>query len=76
MQHTTNPFHPPVEKPCPLGWLWRTVGDAITHKLLDSSSNKIFYCTAVHPADDIHPNKHLLNCLGSQTDPTNPNQLH
>ena len=40
------------------------VGDAITHKLLDSSSNKILYRSAVHPADDIHPNKHLLTDLG------------
>ena len=31
------------------------VGDAITHKLLDSSSNKILYRSAVCPADDIHP---------------------
>ena len=34
------------------------VGDAITHKLLDSSSNKILYRSAVHPADGHHPNKH------------------
>ena len=40
------------------------VGDAITHKCLDSSSNKIIYRSAVHPADDIHPNKHLLPDLG------------
>ena len=40
------------------------VGDAITHKLLDSSSNKILYKSAVCPADDIHPNKHLLTDLG------------
>ena len=40
------------------------VGDAITHKLLDSSSNKIIYRSDVHPADDIHPNKHLLSDLG------------
>ena len=39
------------------------VGDAITHKLLDSSSNKILYRSAVCPADDIHPNKHLLTDL-------------
>ena len=36
------------------------VGDAITHKLLDSSSNKIIYRSAVHPVDDLHPNKCLL----------------
>ena len=40
------------------------VGDAITHKLLYSSSNKILYRSAVHPADDINPNKHLLTDLG------------
>ena len=40
------------------------VGDAITHKLLDSSSNKIIYRSAAHPADDIHPNKGLLSDLG------------
>ena len=40
------------------------VGDAITHKLLDSSSNKIIHRSAVHPADDIHPNKRLLSDLG------------
>ena len=32
------------------------VSDAITHKLLDSSSNKIIYRSAVCLADDIHPN--------------------
>ena len=36
------------------------VGDAITHKLLDSSSNKIIYRSAAHLADDIHHNKCLL----------------
>ena len=36
------------------------VGDAITHTLMDSSSSKILYRSAVHPADDIHHNKHLL----------------
>ena len=40
------------------------VGDAITHKLLDSSSNKILYRSPVHPADDLHPNKCLLTDLG------------
>ena len=33
------------------------VGDAITKKFLDSSSNQIIYRSAVHPADDLHPNK-------------------
>ena len=40
------------------------VGDAMTHKALDSSSNKIVYRYAVRPADDLHPNKHLLPELG------------
>ena len=30
------------------------VGDAITHKLLNSSSNKLLYRSAIHPSDDIH----------------------
>ena len=32
------------------------VGNAITYKHLDSSSNKIIYRSAVCPADDLHPN--------------------
>ena len=40
------------------------VGDAITHRLLDSSSNKMLYRSAVHPANELHPNKHLLTDLG------------
>ena len=36
------------------------VSDATTHKLLDSSYNKIIYRSVFCPADDIHPNKHLL----------------
>ena len=40
------------------------VGDAITHNFWDSSSNKIIYRSAVHPADDLHRNKHLLTDLG------------
>ena len=38
--------------------------DAITHKLLDNSSNKIICRSAVCPADDIHPKKHLLSDFG------------
>ena len=49
------------------------VGDAITHKHLDSSSNKIIYRSAVCPADELHPNKYLLTDLGGQWDPTNIN---
>ena len=40
------------------------VGDAITHKLLDSSSQKTIYRSAVRPVDDIHHNEHLLTDLG------------
>ena len=49
------------------------VGDAITHKLLDSSSNKIIYRSAVCPADDIHPSKHLLSDLGESEGSNNAN---
>ena len=51
------------------------VGDAITHKLLDSSSNKIIYGFAVHPADDIHPNKHLLTDVGEPVGSNKPKAL-
>ena len=52
------------------------VGDAITHKLLDSSSNKIQYRSAVHPPDGIHPNKCLLTDLGELLGSNNPNPSH
>ena len=52
------------------------VGDAITHKLLDSSSNKIIYRSAVHPTDDLHSNKHLLPDLGESVGQTNSNPSH
>ena len=39
------------------------VGGAIMNKLLYSSSNKIIHKSAVHPADDIHPNKGLISDL-------------
>ena len=48
------------------------VGDAITHKLLDSSSNKIIYQSAAHPADNLHPNKHLLADLGESVGSNKP----
>ena len=51
------------------------VGDAIAHKLLDSSSNKIIYRSAVHPADDIHPNKHLLSDIGDSVGSKKPNPI-
>ena len=40
------------------------MGDAITHKLIDSSSKKIIYRSAVRPADELHPNKRLVPDLG------------
>ena len=51
------------------------VGDAITHKLLVSSSNKIISRSSVHPADDIHPNKHLLSDLGESEGSNKPRPL-
>ena len=51
------------------------VGDAITHKLLDSSSNKIIYRSAVCPADDIHPSKHLLSDLGELVGSNKPKPI-
>ena len=51
------------------------VDDAITHKLLDSSSNKIIYRSAVCPADDIHPNKHLLSNLGESEGSNKPKPI-
>ena len=41
------------------------VGDSITYKLLNSSSNKILYRSAVCPGYDIHPNKHSLRFMGA-----------
>ena len=40
------------------------VGDPVNHKLLNSSSNKVIYGSAVRPANDLHPNMHLLTDLG------------
>ena len=51
------------------------VGDAITHKLLDSSSNKIIYRCAVHPADEKHPNKHLVSDLGESVGSNKPKPI-
>ena len=51
------------------------VGDAITHKLLDSSSNKIIYRSAVQPANDLHPNKHLLTDLGESVGSNKPKPI-
>ena len=51
------------------------VGDAITHKLLDSSSSKILYRSAVHPADDLHPNKHLFTDLGEPVGSNKPKPI-
>ena len=51
------------------------VGDAITHKLLDSSSNKIIYRSAVCPADELHPNKHLLTDSGESVGSNKPKPI-
>ena len=51
------------------------VGDAITHKLLDSSSKQIIYGSAVHSPDDLHPNKHLLSDLGESEWSNKPTPL-
>ena len=51
------------------------VGDVITHKLLDSSSNKIIYRSAVCPADDLHPKKHLLTDLGQSVRSNKPKPI-
>ena len=51
------------------------VDDAITHKLLDSSSNKTLYRSAVHPADDLHLNKHLLPDLGESVGSNKPKPI-
>ena len=51
------------------------VGDAITHKLLDSSSHKIIYRSVVHPADDIHHNNHLLSDLGESEGSNKPKPI-
>ena len=50
-------------------------GDAITHKLLDSSSNKIIYRSAVYPADELHPNKCLLVDLGESVGSNKPKPI-
>ena len=51
------------------------VGNAITHKLLDSSSNNVIYRSAVQPADDLHPNKHLLTDFGESVGSNKPKPI-
>ena len=51
------------------------VGDAITHKLLDSPSQMVIYRSAVHPADDIHHNKCLLTDLGEPVGSNKPKAI-
>ena len=51
------------------------VGDTITHKLLDSSSNKFLYRSAVCTANDIHPNKCLLKDLGRPVGSNKPKPI-
>ena len=50
-------------------------GDTITHNLFDSSSNKIIYRSAVRPADDTHPNKHLFPDLGESEGSNKPKPI-
>ena len=75
MHLTTNPLFPLVKKHGFWVGFSEHVGDAITHKLLDSSSNKIIYRSAVHPADDIHPNKCLFSDLGESVRSNNPKPI-
>ena len=51
------------------------VGDAIIHMLLDSSPNKVIYRSAVHPADDLHPNTHSLTDLGESVGSNKPKPI-
>ena len=51
------------------------VGDAITHKLLDSSSNKIIYRSSFCPPDDLLPNKCLLPDLGESVGSNKPKPI-
>ena len=51
------------------------VGDAITHKLMDSSSNNIICRSAAHTADDLHPNKHFLTDLGESVGSNKPKPI-
>ena len=51
------------------------VGDTITHKLLDSSSDKIIYRSAVHIAGDLCPNKHSLPDLGESEGSNKPKRI-
>ena len=51
------------------------VGDAITHKLLDSSSNKIIYRSAVCQADNLNRNKHILTDLGESMGSNKPKPI-
>ena len=67
---------PLVKKNIPI-WLvfGEHLGDATTHKLLDSSSNKITYRSDVQPADALHPNKYLLTDLGESVGSNKPNPI-
>ena len=51
------------------------VGDAITHKLLDSSSQRVIHRSGVCPDDDIHPNKDLLTELGESVGSNKPKPI-
>ena len=76
MDHTINLFHPQVRKKHAY-WVGfgEDVGDVITHKLLDSTSQMIIYRSTVCPTDDIHPNKHLLTSLGEPVGSNKPRAI-
>ena len=48
------------------------VGDALTHKLLDDDTKKIFYRSAVRPSDSAHPNKHVVSDGGESSQTPKP----
>ena len=48
------------------------VGDALTHKLLDTDTKKILYRSAVRPSDSAHPNKRLVTDGGESSQTPKP----
>ena len=72
-----NQSFPSTSEERPAFWVGfgEHVGDAITHKPLDSSSNKIIYRSAVCLADDIHPSKCLLSDLGGSVGSNKPEPI-
>ena len=51
------------------------VGDALTHKLLDLTSSKIVYRSAVRPNSQRHPNKRICPEVGENSTPNKPIQF-